>query len=236
VLELEFEDGQGATATDTSGKGHNGAISGAAWSTQGHSGKALSFDGVNDRVTVADHNDLDLGSDFTVEGWVRPDTLAEWQTMMLKESPPGTLSYALYATAGGGPVPNAWTAGGAVVSPRTVLANQWTHLATTYASGTMRLYMNRELVAVETGVPAPPATGGPLQIGGNTIWASESFDGLIDDVRVFRVALDPDEMAGGGSLGASAKVGPRLKRGCRAKGAWASSGEVKRASCKRRRR
>ena len=234
MLELEFEEGSGNTSGDTSGKSHNGSISGAAWSTQGHSGKALSFDGVNDRVTVADHADLDLGSAFTVEAWMKARNLSNWRTLVLKEAP-GSLSYALYATADGGPIPNAWTAGGAVVSPRTVIADTWTHVATTYDGGTMRLYINRELVATQTGVPAPPNTTGPVQIGGNTVWPTETFDGLIDDVRIYRQALAPGELAAGESMGA-AKAGPRLRRGCVASGKWATDAEVKKASCKRKRR
>ena len=47
--------------TDATGRGHTGTISGATRTTTGKTGRALSFDGINDSVSVPDANDLDLG-------------------------------------------------------------------------------------------------------------------------------------------------------------------------------
>ncbi|ALG07748.1 hypothetical protein AOZ06_13270 [Kibdelosporangium phytohabitans] len=58
-------------------------------------GRALSFDGVDDVVTVADSNLLDLTNGMTLEAWIRPNTaVTGWRTFM-KERTDG-LSYALY--------------------------------------------------------------------------------------------------------------------------------------------
>jgi hypothetical protein len=236
TLELTFDEGAGTVATDTSGKGHNGTISGATWTNTAHSGgKALAFDGVDDRVTVADHADLDLGQTFTIESWIRPRSLEGWRMAVIKEAPPNTLSYGLYASAGDGAIPNAWTAGGAVVSPQTVPVGTWTHLATTYDRGTMRIYINGQLVATQTGVSAPPNTSGPLRIGGNAIWGFETFDGQIDDVRIYREVVTPDQFAGGDALAGGA-VGKRLARKCVAKGKWKKQGKVKKATCKKKKK
>ena len=48
-----------------------------SWSAAGRFGSALSFDGVNDWVTVPDANSLDLSTGMTLEAWVRPST-AGW--------------------------------------------------------------------------------------------------------------------------------------------------------------
>src|SRR6185503_17607193 len=45
VAAYSFNAGSGPTLADLSGTGNNGTISGATWSTQGHAGGALSFDG-----------------------------------------------------------------------------------------------------------------------------------------------------------------------------------------------
>ncbi len=60
VAAYGFEEGSGSTAADASGLGHTGQISGATWTSNGRFGNALQFDGVNDFVTVADSNYLDL--------------------------------------------------------------------------------------------------------------------------------------------------------------------------------
>ena len=63
----------------------------------GRFGSALTFDGVNDLVTVADSASLDLTNRATLEAWVNPTALgAAWRTALLKEQP-GQLVYALYA-------------------------------------------------------------------------------------------------------------------------------------------
>ena len=88
------------------GNNLNGALTGATWSTAGRYGNALSFDGVNDWVTVADHALLDLTTAMTVSAWVRPTAAAaDYTTVLLKERP-GGLAYALYAADGAGRPPS----------------------------------------------------------------------------------------------------------------------------------
>ena len=62
----------------------------------GRFGGALSFDGVDDWVSVADSASLDLTSAMTLEAWVRPSAAgSEWRSVLLKEQP-NQLAYALY--------------------------------------------------------------------------------------------------------------------------------------------
>jgi hypothetical protein len=65
-----FDETHGSTAKDASHPRNPGRISGAKRS-QGRHGGALSFDGINDRVTIADAEALD-GRHVTLEAWVRP--------------------------------------------------------------------------------------------------------------------------------------------------------------------
>ena len=78
--------------------GHTGTLSGAAWTTQGRFGGALSFDGVNDWVTIGDANDLDVTTGLTVEAWVYPTALGAttWREVVIKERPGGEV-FNLYA-------------------------------------------------------------------------------------------------------------------------------------------
>ena len=80
-----FNEGQGSAVADASGRGNPGTISGAAWSDAGRFGKALTFDGVDDWVTVPDTNPLDLATGMTIEAWVNPSALGGWRTVLLKE-------------------------------------------------------------------------------------------------------------------------------------------------------
>jgi chitodextrinase len=100
VAAYSFDEGSGMTVTDASGNGNVGAISGATWTT-GRYGGALSFNGLNNLVTVADANSLDLSTAMTLEAWVRPSELGEtWRTAIIKQTgttPADRLVYALYA-------------------------------------------------------------------------------------------------------------------------------------------
>jgi hypothetical protein len=134
---------------------------------------------------------------MTIEAWVNPRTLSAWRTVLLKESPTG-LAYALYANDN---APRAAgyvrLAGGAadqeVPGTAPVPLNAWTHLAATFDGGTLKLFVNGIRV---NSVPLSGNIGtsaAALQIGGNTVWG-EYFDGVIDEVRVYRRALNASEI------------------------------------------
>ena len=196
VAAYNFDEASGASVSDTSGNGNIGSISGAVRTAAGKYGGALSFDGVNDMVTVPDSNSLDVRTGMTLEAWVNPTVANGWRTAILKETP-GDLVYGLYAVAsyGGAVRPSAWIGSSADIGgtgpPPT---GQWTHIATTYDGATWRLYVNGTQVASKPFVLQVPTSAGALRIGGNAIW-SEWFAGAIDDVRIYDKGLSALEVA-----------------------------------------
>src|SRR4029450_8148421 len=92
-----FNEGSGSTTADASGNSHTGTITGATWTTQGKFGNALTFDGVNDWVTVASTSLLGLTTGMTLQAWVFPTALgANWRNVIIKERPGGEV-YNLYS-------------------------------------------------------------------------------------------------------------------------------------------
>jgi len=75
VAAYSFNEGAGTSVGDASGNGHTGTVTGAA----GQFGGALSFDGTDDWVTVADAAGLDLTTGMTLEAWVNPTALRGWR-------------------------------------------------------------------------------------------------------------------------------------------------------------
>ncbi len=196
VAAYSFDQGSGATLTDHSGSGNHGTISGAAWTGAGRFGGALSFDGVNDWVTIADAASLDLTSGMTLEAWIRPTALGNnWRTVLLKEQP-GNYAYALYASTGTGrPSVNAITGGvdrdlRATSSPA---LNTWTHLAGTYNGSTLTIYLNGVAAGTVAATGNIVTTTGALRLGGTAVWP-EWFTGQIDEVRVYNRALSAAEI------------------------------------------
>jgi hypothetical protein len=191
VAEYSFDEGSGAAVADASGKDNDGTVAGAAWTGAGKNAGALSFDGIDDLVSVPDATSLDLTAGMTLEAWVRPDAVNGWRTAILKERP-GDLAYALYPSTSGGR-PNGEAGLASVYGPAGIPAGAWTHLATTYDGSVLKLYVNGAEAAARNQAVSVPTSNLPLRIGGNTVWG-EYFDGLIDDVRVYNRALTPAEV------------------------------------------
>jgi hypothetical protein len=195
IAAYSFNEGTGTTLTDRSGRGHTGTIAGATWSTQGRFGGALSFDGVNDWVTVNDTAALDLTTAMTLEAWVRPSALAAWRTVLMKERT-GGLAYTLYGSDAASRMEGYLAVGSAEVglpSTAALALNTWTHLAFTYDGATMRVFVNGTQVATRTQTGAMATSTGALRIGGNSVWG-EYFQGLIDEVRIYNRALTQAEI------------------------------------------
>ena len=64
--------GSGTTTADSSGNGNAGTLHGASWTTLGRYGNALSFNGTNSQVRVADSASLDLTTAMTLSAWIQP--------------------------------------------------------------------------------------------------------------------------------------------------------------------
>jgi hypothetical protein len=195
VAAFGFNEGAGSSVADASPEGNAGSVSGAAWDAAGRFGGALSFDGVNDRVTVPDDASLDLTDAMTLEAWVRPTSSSGWRTALLKEHPPAAHAYALFASDGARPRGEIFNSSSYFVAGGSgpLATNAWTHLAATLSGGGLRLYVNGNLANTSAAPGTLPNTGGPLRIGGNAMWG-EYFAGLIDEVRVYNRALSAAEI------------------------------------------
>ena len=157
IAAYSFNEGTGTSAADASGNGHTGVISGATWSTQGKFGNALSFDGVNDWITVNATSLLNLTSAITMEAWVFPTATSGVRDILIKEGSNVDI-YNLYARNGQGrPEANVLVGGSNRVAQGTaaLAANVWSHVAGTYDGTTLRLFIN----GVQT---ASVAVSGPI--------------------------------------------------------------------------
>jgi hypothetical protein len=187
-----FDETAGATTADASGTGNTGTLSGATRTTAGRFGGALTFDGVNDWVTVPDAASLDLTTGATVEGWAYPTSAGaawSWRTLAIKEAA-GDLAWALYPFGDNGlPSGHArssndlWATG-----PSAPALNTWTHFAMTYDGATIRLFVNGTQVGTKAQTGVLAQTSQPLRFGGNGVWG-EFFAGRLDELRIYDRAL-----------------------------------------------
>ncbi len=201
VAAFAFDEGRGTTAWDSSVQGNDGTIAGASWVGPGRSGSgfALSFDGVNDWLTVPDDGPaLDLSSTMTLAAWIYAARTAGWQSVIVKERPGQPAVYGLWASTGPDQRPSGKVyltvgANQRVFGQNPLVLNRWTHLAMTYDGSALRFYVNGSLISSRAVSGVIQVSTGHLRIGGNSVFG-EFFKGRIDDVRVYRRALSATEI------------------------------------------
>ena len=202
VAAYSFDAGEGEVAEDVTGNAHDGEIEGAEWFNNGKFGKALSFDGENDCVTVADAPDLQLTEELTLEAWVKPQGAIPHDPVIYKQQE-GYLSYSLQLGWGVDGLAEGYIGEDEenyenVYSPDPLEANVWTHLAFTYDGATLRIFVNGEEVNEGEAPSTALASNGSLLIG---CAPGEYFHGLIDEIRIYNRALNAGEIAADGGAG-----------------------------------
>jgi len=193
VAAYSFDEGEGEVAEDLTGNEHDGTLINTEWA-KGRYGSALYLDGANDYVEIPNSPELQLGEEFTLQAWVRPDTAETWAPVISKD--PAPFNYQLYAGAASAGVPAGYTDSGVsgwggVTGEEALVPKTWSHLALTYDGARLRLYVNGELIDTDT-APPPGASSGSLLLGatGN----EEFFKGRIDEVRIYDRGLDEREV------------------------------------------
>jgi hypothetical protein len=199
VAAFGFDEASGSVVRDASGNGLDGVRRGASRVASGRFGRALSFDGVNDRVTVPDSAKLRLTDGLTLEAWVRPTSAGPSRLVLSRGGVKSGLSYALYASdlrAPAGSVRTVASAAkassvGAVQRARAkarLPLGRWSHVAVTFNGHYVRIYVNGQWISSRKAAGSLATVAGALRIGGGASKYT-SFRGRIDEVRVYDHAL-----------------------------------------------
>jgi hypothetical protein len=195
VAAYSFNEGTGVTAADASGNNNTGVLSNATWTAQGRFGNALLFDGTSSVVTIASSASLTLTTGLTLEAWVYPTGSVDyWRTVIQKavdafylQAGSNLATPAMGGTFGGsGGTTTAYAASALPL-------NTWSHLAATYDGAQIRVYVNGALAGSQAVTGALETNGNAIRIGANT-YAGESFQGHIDEVRIYNRALSQAEI------------------------------------------
>jgi hypothetical protein len=186
--------GSGTTWTDLSGNGNNGTlVNGVGYS--GDNLGSLSFDGVDDRVTILDSDDWHFSSgNFTAECWVystaspnQPILVGQWSGstgsttlswVMILSNDSNRYLRGLISSTGGNVVFD-------LISSTSLGLNQWNHCAFVRNGSTFTLYLNGVSVASTTNSNALFNATNPLTIGASSA-GSQPFNGRISNVKIYK--------------------------------------------------
>jgi len=193
------EGGDSTTANDSSGNDNHGEIYGANYFPDQWGGQALNFDGLTHYVDAGSDTSFDFAGKFTVEAWINGETFQstyydlvvfrgynKWafgvdraKRLMFGEAAWNAyFSRQIYSDA------LSWTTG------------QWYHIAVVYDTVEKTADFYRDGVPVGVGNQSTDKLGitnsGDVTIG---YPHSVSFNGTIDEVRIYDYALSPDMIA-----------------------------------------
>lgn len=180
----------GARWYDLAGSNHGTLTNGPAWrgtSRPGGWGHLL-FDGVNDRVDVADAAPLDLTGPLAVAFWMNLTGVTAEQVVVSKGTSAGYFIEVISSKVG-------FAAGSLeMFSAATLAPNRWTHVVCTYNLATMIVYLDGASSNSTANATAPAANTDLLRIGAysnNGLCVA----GAVDDVAIWSRALSAAEVA-----------------------------------------
>lgn len=207
VGQWRLNEGAGATATDSSGYGDNGAVLGSAAWVSGPGGGALRFDGAQARVRVPDAPQLDPTSVVSVSAWIqRVGSPGAFKYVLAKGGAACiAASYGLYSGPLGGLQFYISRGRGTVYARssdagQSVWDGQWHLVVGTFDGTAIRLYVDGSEIGTGTIYPGPIEYQLPdandLFIGAYASCGGKNFDGAISNVRVWNTALSPAQVRG----------------------------------------
>ena len=188
---------RGDTLTDLSGNqtltANNGASAGDSTQYKYSTSGSLSFDGVDDYISLGNSDVLDItGGDWTIEAWVRPQELANWQTIAAYSGGGGgawngTTGFEwmfLYGTTDFGLHYYNGTTVATVQAAHGMSVGTWYHLAVTRQGNTIRVFVDGSQITSATATPVATTSPTETRIGQGDASATLPLEGNIEDFRV----------------------------------------------------
>jgi hypothetical protein len=214
VLYLPFDEGEGKTPKDASGKGNDGKFENNPKWVDGKYNKALEFDGSSHVQVPLSKSLEELTKDFSVDFWAkRSDTQpGTWNYMVAADRVRWAVIYnsdqKVYVWASN---PN-WAQQAVTTEP---LPKDWTHIAATFdTKDKVKIRFNGKVVGESAAKPNEtiPITQcyeiGAIATAGGCPAGEQFFRGIIDEVAIYKGILTEDEIKRdmGGNVGGIAAV------------------------------
>ena len=184
---------------DASGNGHGGTLAGAATFPAGVSGNGLSLSGVSGDYVALPSALFQTVTSVTIALWVNVRADQTWQRVfdfgsstnvyMFLTSHAGGTSIARFAISSSG---NATGNEQRLDAPGVLPVGTWTHVAIVLGAGGGTFYINGAAVGTNAALTLRPADLGATTnnwIGRSQFTADPSFNGQIDDLRIYASAL-----------------------------------------------
>lgn len=182
-----------ATGNDNNGVCSVGTTCPAFTGTDGRPAGAFNFAGDGNYIELANEGEFDFRSNFSVALWMKAGNLGRsWAQLIGKgdsawaierQSGSNNLSFTTFA-----PAPDN------LFAATNVADGQWHHVAAVYDGQSKRLYIDGNLVAQRSFSSLVSTNNINVRLGYNSEYTSGQYDGLLDDVRIFKRALSVQDI------------------------------------------
>ena len=157
----------------------------------GVASNGLSFDGVNDYVSVSSDAKLNITANLTLSAWIYRNATGKDDCIIGKDIWASNNGYSLWVYNDNRLTLRFGNNSRTYQSNTTIPSGKWTHVAATFDGTNAKLYIDGTL-STTTAALAPSSNSGLLYLGtpqdavGNSAY---NFSGILDDVRIWNIAL-----------------------------------------------
>ena len=198
-----FNEGAGESVADSSSYGNDGYLGTNAFDdtgdptwTDGKYGAGLDFDGIDDCVSIpltASLKTTDTSNQFTLEAWVKFDTLPGGEDIIIERNLYSTYRF---ETFGSGKL-GAWVGYKWYTTPGAVLTTGvWEHVALVFdgVNSNFTYYVNGTSVYSVVTLGPIGSDNEPVRIGGPNYPSDSFLSGKIDEVQIWNEARTEAEI------------------------------------------
>lgn len=193
-------------ATDSSGNSHDGtAMGGLTYTVTGKVGGAAVFDGTDDYVEIIGYNGITDDHSRTIAAWIKTSASGPMEIAYWGQAGNGVRwKFQLVDGIGAAGAVQLGVSGGYVIGSTNVRDGLWHYVAAVLKddgspnADEIKLYVDGNLETISASASMPVQTGGGvnMMIGGilgtSVVY---NFDGQIDDVRLYGIALSQARIA-----------------------------------------
>ncbi|MEK7110427.1 MAG: LamG domain-containing protein, partial [Patescibacteria group bacterium] len=172
---------------------NNGTVNGATWTSSGVIRGALSFDGVDDYVSIpATSGSLNINANpVTLEAWIKPNSVGGSYKEIVGRGTAASNGYGINLN--GNKISLGYHGGSNFSSAAVLTTGNWYHIVGVIKGANSKIYING-VADINTGTINVVNSTLNGSIGASSVGTTYFFNGLIDEVSIYNAALTAQEI------------------------------------------